>query len=384
MNQAVRQISPPVFDDVWIAKQPILNPSGRVIAHELLFRKGAVEAATVDDDHYSTLSVIERAIDSIGMRGLAGHTDCFLNCSKPFLTSPTVKLLPASKFVLEVLETCPLDEELYEACVELKDAGFRIALDDIVKIRPEIVDFLPVVDIVKIDWINVPASHHEELVSFFRAQGKQILAEKVEDQSALDEAIHAGCDLVQGYFFCRPELLSGKRVPPHIGSLLTVVDLLLAEARLDRIARELQRSPMLAGQLIRLANCAMLPRTKTVSIESIHQALAIAGTDRLLQWCSLLLYIGNLPFDENPLVHQALERADFIVRQLSIVLPHDRRLHTKGRLTGLLSLLHVAHGQEAGIFWSEVDLAQDVRDAIVSHSGILGQALYAAQRMEQS
>jgi len=354
------------------------------MGQELLFRKGAVDTAVVDDDHYSTLSVIERSIASVGMSSLTRDTDCFLNCAKPFLVSPSVKLLPASKFVLEILETSPLDTELYDACRELKEEGFRIALDDVDTIRPGMIEFLPVVDIVKIDWINVPAAHRKDLVNFFRDQGKQILAEKVEDQAALDEAIHLGCDLMQGYYFCRPELVPGKRVPPHVGSLLSVVGLLLAEARLDRVARELQDSPMLVGQLIRLASCAMLPRVKTRSIESIHQALSIAGTDRLLQWCSLLLYTGNLPVEENPLVHQAVERADFIVRQLSIVLPHDRKLHTKGRLTGLLSLLHVAHGQDASSFWCEGEVVPEIRDAIISNSGILGQALRAAQQMERS
>src|SRR5258708_35903895 len=71
--------------------------------------------------------------------------------------------------------------------------------------------FLPSVDIVKIDWPFVERAELPGLVSQFKRAGKVVLAEKIESAEDAEHARQLGCDLLQGYYFAKPQILSGKR-----------------------------------------------------------------------------------------------------------------------------------------------------------------------------
>lgn len=368
----------------YVARQPIVDRAGRMVAYELLYRDGETSAARVDDDFSCTAEVVERTVGAIGLTTVLDGLDGYLNCTADFLHSAVPQILAGRRFVLEILESCELDSQLKKRCDALRAAGLRIALDDIVDITPQIRAFLPVVDIVKLEWPAIDPGKAQTLVRDLKRAGKVVVAEKVDDHRQLQAAMDSGCDLIQGFYFSRPELLQARRAASELPQVLEVLNLLIDDACDQRIVRALSGMPVLVAQLLRLANCSASANSKQTAISSLHHALAIAGTTRLFEWCSLLLYNHRdcEAIGRDPLVALAIQRASFMLSVALQERPSETAFAQTAYLTGMLSLLHVVYGREQAEFAEELPLAQPLRSALAARAGELGQLLSAAETIE--
>jgi c-di-GMP-related signal transduction protein len=371
--------------NVFVARQPIVDRRGRAVAYELLFRNSGTGAERVDDDLLRTAAVVERVLGSIGIEPLLGGKDAFLNCSAEFLYSDYVEVLPAQRFVLEVLESCEFTPGLAERCIELRHAGFRIALDDVREITSAMRAFLPAVDIVKLDWPFIHIDCIGELVAEFKSVGKMVLAEKVEERAECDFALELGCDLMQGYYFAKPAIIAARKSMPPVAAVLRVFHLVTQEAPQAHIARALNDMPLLVVQLLRLANSSSQSRAQTAKVSSVRHALAIAGSRRLLQWCCLLLYANpdGLPVEEDPLALLAERRATFMSIAVAKRNSASGSMQDSAFLTGMLSLLPLACGMDKQSFFDGVAVSDEIKMAILGRTGMLGQLLSAAEHVEQ-
>jgi c-di-GMP-related signal transduction protein len=249
----------------------------------------------------------------------------------------------------------------------------------------EIRGFLPSVDIVKIDWPSVERSVLAELVGQFKRAGKVVLAKKIESTEDAELARQLGCDLLQGYYFAKPQILSGKHAMPPVKAILHVVELVGSDAALGSIAGALRETPLLVAQLLRLANSSEQSNGKTERISSLKQALSIAGSRRLLHWCGLLLYVNRdgLPVADDPLVLLAQRRALFMEEAIEAMEDGSRSLAATAYLTGMLSLLHVAYHMELRSFVEELPVSDSIRVAILGGGGVLGELLSIAEVLER-
>ena len=136
--------------NIFLARQPILDRDQRIVAYELLFRAGNTIGAAVTDDMQATASVIHHAFSEMGVQTVLGAQLGFINVSAEMLLSDMIELLPRAQVVLELLETIHVDDAIIERCRALKQRGFTLALDDFVfdeSYRP----LLMLVDIIKVD-----------------------------------------------------------------------------------------------------------------------------------------------------------------------------------------------------------------------------------------
>ncbi len=366
----------------YVGRQPILDAGGRLVAYELLFRNSSQNDARITDGVISTMAVIGASLGELGLGDVLNGKDCFLNCPDEFFYSPALKLLPPERFVLEVMETSALGPELHCVCNRLREEGFRIALDDVTAYTPDVERMLSAVDIVKVDWKYTVPSERAALCRVFKQAGVLVLAEKVEDWQDFHLALDAGASLFQGYYFSRPEVLSSKAIPPTVGAVLEIMQMLLEDAPYRHVAAALLRIPALLAQLLRLAASGATPSRRTSRFESVDDALLLVGNDRLMQWCALLLYLSHLPDGDDPLAHMATQRAIIMERYIVFHHPKNPRLQRRAHLAGALSLLHVAYQCEAEMFWRGLWLDQEIRDAVLAERGPIGDALMFVRRCE--
>jgi EAL and modified HD-GYP domain-containing signal transduction protein len=259
-------------------------------------------------------------------------------------------------------------------------------LDDVDFYTAEIEGFLPNVDIVKIDWSLIPANARGKVVSRFKEAGKQVLAEKVEHREDFDEALRTGCDLIQGFYFSKPEVLAGREILPSVGFVLRIIQQLLDDAPLNDIVQSLNQAPIVATQLLRLANSGAMPNGRGLQFASLHQALAMVGSAKLLQWCSLVLYANpnGLPSFDDPLLHLAEQRARFMEQTAKQRYLNDAWLNQAAYLTGMLSLLHVPHGVDVLTFLKDLPLDYAIKSAISYRVGYLGELISLAEHWERA
>jgi len=240
-----------------LARQPILDRSQNLCAFELLFRSGnKATGANVADDTLATAQVMLNAFGEMGIANVLGAHKGFINLDAKFLYSDTVELLPRQQVVLELLETVVIDAAVIARCIELKAMGFCLALDDVMELCDQIKPLLGLVDIVKLDLMQIDPARLPRLVKDLKQYPVKLLAEKVEGREQARRCMDMGFDMFQGYYFARPETLSGKRADPSRVALLRILTLMLGDADNEKIVNAFKEHPTLVYNLLRMANSA--------------------------------------------------------------------------------------------------------------------------------
>lgn len=195
--------------NIFLGRQPILDRAGRVVAYELLFRAAAGQTEVdVEDNALATASVVTRAFRQIGIEAVAGSRRAFVNVDAEMLLGGLVETLPQRQVVLEILESVEVDERLLRRCRALKEKGYRFALDDFVGYRETYEPLLDIVDVVKIDVLQLDRVALSALVRRLKLRPVRLLAEKVESREQARLCLAIGIDLFQGYLYGRPAVLA--------------------------------------------------------------------------------------------------------------------------------------------------------------------------------
>ena len=131
------------MQDMFIARQPIVDRKESLVAFELLFRsaRGSVESGVESgavDDTQATAQVLVNAFGEMGIADVLGAHRGFINLDAEFLHSDLIELLPKHQVMLELLETIKIDDSIIARCHELKAKGYSLALDDVVELKDEI------------------------------------------------------------------------------------------------------------------------------------------------------------------------------------------------------------------------------------------------------
>ncbi|TCO69334.1 EAL and HDOD domain-containing protein [Chromatocurvus halotolerans] len=360
----------------FLARQPIFNRQLEVYAYELLFRDSLDNAhgGTVDDDA-STARVIANATE-LGLETLTRGRQAFINLPQRFLEDPELIPLDPSWMVPEILETVILNDACIAGIRRLQERGFCLALDDFV----DTTDFdaiLPLVDIVKLDVLALPEAQWATQIDRLRKHDCQILAEKVETLEAY-ETLHAlGVEYFQGYFFARPKIVEGRQLPPARVTLLqTLARLNDPQSSVEDVHQLVSRDVALSVKALKHVNSAAQGLNR--HIETIREAIVYLGRNTIRRWVSLYLLASTDTGPEENLT-LALQRA----KLCELIADHTGRGNPEACFTaGLYSMLDALMNAPLPDLLRHMNLADDMRAALLSRSGDTGKIIDCAQRLE--
>lgn len=315
----------------FLARQPILNLDRRVIGYELLFRSGWENYFTGSTDS-ATIQMLDNCV-MLGVDNLSQQTLAFINCTREALVDRMVTVLPPATTVLEILETVLPDEDVCLACRELRERGYRLALDDFRSDSPLKV-LLPFASYVKVDFRLSNAAERAEIVAMATGTCTQLLAEKIENQDEFDLARLEGFTLFQGYFFCRPSILVERDLPANWSNYMRLIAELNREPmNMAEVAAIVESEASLCYRLLRLANSAAVPTRKEVT--SAQGAMILVGEARFRTLATLALTATMGRGQPEVLIQLSLERARFCQR-IAPLLGEDPN---EQYLLGLMSLI---------------------------------------------
>lgn len=370
-------------EHIYLGRQPILDREQSVFAYELLFRSGQSAVSNVTDNLLASATVIINTISQIGIDNvLDGHYG-FINVSYDLLMSDMLELLPSERMVLELLETVPIDDRAIARCRELKSKGFTLAIDDY-RYQPGYDALFEIVDYIKFDLMASPPEQVTAAVQQLKRWPKlRFLAEKVEDRDQFAYFHKLGFALFQGYFFAKPMIISGRKTSPDQTVLMRVLGQLLSDVEIEEIERSFKESPNLGLSLLRLVNSVGMGLQSKIG--SLRQALVVLGRRQLMRWVQLLLYSQGSAETSSPLMAMAAVRAK-TMELLCDVHPEARMrqddMRDRAFMTGVLSLVDVVLGMEKAQILDQLNLADDVKQALLQHEGFLGHMLLLMERME--
>jgi EAL and modified HD-GYP domain-containing signal transduction protein len=369
------------LQEIFLGRQPILDRDQRLVAYELLFRSGHVNASEVTDDLQATASVINHAFGEMGIQAVLGPHRGFINVSADMLHSDMIELLPREQVVLELLETIEINGGIVSRCHELRQKGFSLALDDFV-FDEAYLPLLDIVDIVKIDLLLHDPDALRNAVQRLKQWPVKLLAEKVDSTEQAQYCMDLGFDLFQGYYFAKPSILSVKRADPAHLSLMKLLGLVLGDAGTHEIEQAFKQSPGLTYNLMRLVNSVAAGVGKKIG--SVSQAIMVLGRRQLQRWLQLSLFTlqpgSRYP---SPLMQLAASRGKFM-EILAGKENLDRDYRDEAFMTGILSLLDVLLGMPHEEIVAQLNLTENVRMALLRREGDLGRLLLLAEYVEQA
>ena len=374
----------PALQDFFLARQPILNRDQRLVAYELLFRSTADNQAMITGDAVAaTATVIAHASD-LGMEQVVGLQLAFINVDAVALMSDFIGFLPHHRVVLEILETVRPTPALLARISELRQAGFRFALDDVVLDTPDVQQLLPLVDVIKVDIAQLAPDELPRLAQVLAVSRKKLLAEKVETMAQFEQCLALGFDFFQGYYFARPVILSGKRMSASELAILHLLELIQSNADNRELERCIKHDAMIGLNLLRLVNTPAV--SAGVRVDTLGQALLLLGRRQLQRWLQILLYVrpGASAQFTSPLLQLATTRGKLLELMTEKLRPGQHQYADIGFTVGIMSLMDTLFSMQMSEVVSSVRVNSKVSDALLFRHGELGNMLALGEQVEQA
>jgi len=361
---------------VRIGRQGIYDAHRRLIAYELLFRPstGDGDPLPAAASEHATSQVIASTFGTFGLDRIADGKPLFINFTRAFLTGIiTIPVEPAN-VIIELAEQVDVDHELLLGLRELRQAGYRIAVDDY---RGDLnrSALLEVADFVKIRVNQQPSTALPGLVRVGRSLGATLLAAQVEDLETFQHCLGLGFELFQGEYLQRPTVMERRTLSPtQLACVRLLNDLSDPETPVSRIEQLVSIDPGLTLRLLRTANSVASGTLHEVV--SLRQALVLLGPRTLRSWIVLTLLEGGVDQNAGEELWTVLARAHAV----ATLSGDDADLgFTIGLLSGAADLL----GSDPATVAEAAGVGQGARAALLDGEGPSGRALRAVLAHER-
>jgi EAL and modified HD-GYP domain-containing signal transduction protein len=363
--------------NAFIARQPIFNDKLDVLGYELLFRgRGYAADAPIETSERATATVVLNSLTELELKRIVGKKTAWVNVSREFVLGGLAQAIPPRVAGLEISEHELLDDEMIAALRELKRGGYRLALDDF-QCRPGFEPVLGLFDVVKLNMRDLGRERLHETVERLRPYRTLLLANQLATRPDQEFCVGIGCDLFQGDFFCRPTVVATRGISANRLTLLQVVAA-LRDPGLDLadVEQLIARDVALSFRMLRYVNSAFFGLRGDV--RSIGQALALLGIENVRRWATLSV-LASIDDKPTELTVTALIRGRFCElagEQLGIASPAE--LFT----LGLFSVIDGMMDAPMHDVVASLPLADDLREALVSRRGQMGQLLDCVASLE--
>jgi len=360
-------------DQVLYARQPIVNRDLDVYGYELLFR--TEHPSPITDGNFATSQVLLNAFTEGDIEEFMKGGKAFVNFTQQLLLQPPP--FDKESLIIEILEDIEINAEVMAAVESLHQQGFTLALDDYVADSHQ-QPLLPYASIVKLEFPAIPKSKLPGMIDQLQSRKITVLAEKIETQQDFKLCNQLGCDLFQGYFFSKPEIVRGRKIPQSkLAIMKLIAKIQNPRLAIDQIIQTISQDPLLSVKLLQMINSVAFRRPQP--IDSIHMAVMLLGIERI-KTLATLLALSNIDGKPNVLIHVALTRAHMcklMAHQL------DPQAESTFFTVGLFSCLEGFFDQPLKTILSGLPLDEKISDALLKMKGKPGLALNTVLHYER-
>jgi len=362
----------------YVARQPIVDRNKKTVAFELLYRNGKENCFPDVSADFATKSILMDQI-LVHQKKILDGKKGFINFGYDSLIERLPFDFPSKNYVIEILETCEPSDELFNLVVELKKAGYSIALDDYIPTEAWRRFYL-YIDIIKFDITTYSLTEAAQYLKTLAKYDIQFLAEKVETYDEFNSALACGFHLFQGYFFSKPEMIKSKVLDSSLNSKLKLsVALANEELDLNLIETIIASNPGLSLKLLNFVNECSTIRSP---IKSLQQALVYLGQDRVRKFITYAV-LKTLTVDKPDIViTMALQRARFFELVLEVMRLKDQK--ELGYLCGLLSMIDALLDADMSSIVTPLNINESIKSALLGEPGTLNDLIKLTESIESS
>lgn len=366
--------------NVFLARQAIYNRDIKVVAYELLFRNSEknVYDASVNADN-ATIKLMSNC-SAIGLDDITEYKIAYINFTENLILNDYAKFLPKEKIVIEILENIDPTDKVINKMIDLRNEGYRIALDD-VDLNSMYIEFGKLIDIYKIDFIKTNREQREELIKNLRLVNPtaKILAEKVETESDFQEILdNKDYSYYQGYYFSRPIIVAGKDIPIRNNTYFKVMsELTKDDFDVNSIEKTIKLDVGISFKLFKLLNSSAFSFDN--EIKSIKQAIMILGKEELYKWITVVAMSEMESANSDEMTRSNIIRGNFCE---NIAKKINSEHSSECFMAGLFSNLDKYMQKQMDKVVSELPISDLVKEALTKRNNMVGYILTLAESYE--
>lgn len=370
-----------IYDHFFVARQPIFFQNGQIWGYELLFRSGPqFNVADINDQDLATFSVATSGFVR-SQEDLDQTKKISINFTESLLLQEAPHGLPPSVTVIEVLENVLPSQRIVDLLIQYKQEGYLVAIDDF-EGREDIGDMLNIADIIKVDVLNKNAEEVAAICAIIKGNKAIRLAEKVESREMLADLKALGFSLYQGYYFAKPELLSGRKIGSTEISKLRVLQALEdPNVAAQDLEKAIAADPSITYRLLRFLNSAAFGFS--IKISSIRHAVTLLGIKRLKNWLRMVILSDLLGNKTPELYVMALNRGK-LLEELVAEGQLQRENAETLFLFGLLSLMEPMLDTPMVDLVDQLPLPDDIKKGYLDQQTIYNKYLKLLSALEHS
>lgn len=351
-----------------IGRQQILDSKLNTFAYEILFRGKDFDLSIQESAASATKQVITDTILEIGLNELVGPHLAFINFTAQNLLEKTPLDLPKDRIVVEVLENVTVDQDIIRNLRELSSKGYTIALDDF-ELTEQWLPLLEFVDIIKLDIMANSLEETRQLIEKLKPYHLKLLAEKVETHAEFEQLKAWGCELFQGFFFSKPNVIEGKRLGV---SQTATIQLLAAinnpEVTFQEVGSIISQDVTMSYKLLHFINSSSFALAN--KINSIQHAISYLGLKEIRRWVNILA-LSSMSDKPSAVLQTILVRAKMCELLATEIKQNPESYFLMGLLSGLDSILDLPLERAL----TQLPLSNTLANAILHKSGQDGEAL---------
>ena len=363
----------------YIARQPILNLDQETVAIELFFRDGESNSFPgIAPDKATSKIIVDNQL-TLGIEEITGTLPAYINFHSGALINNFPAFLDPKKVVIEILEDVEISQKLLDSCDLLKSKGYTLALGDH-DLDPKWDVFLPYVDIIKINILNVSMLKISSFVRRLQDHKLTFLAEKVETHKEFEQLKMLGFTLFQGYFFAKPEMMKRKNI---LSSKKNIIDLMEHASSIkfdfDAVSEIFSRDLGLTYKLLRFINSPGYGPSKEIS--SLKHALIYIGDIEIKKFLALLVLSDLNENKPDEIIRASLVKAKFC-EEISVI-KKDIQNPPKAFLAGMLSHIDGVLDQQIDSVMGILPVHDDIKRALVKRDNYLAKYLDLSLALEK-
>jgi EAL and modified HD-GYP domain-containing signal transduction protein len=221
--------------------------------------------------------------------------------------------LPPETTVVEMEPMKELPPDFEKALLKVKQRGYTLALNH----------FQPgecsrrqveIADIVFVDVLGKGEDALKTMMDELKGCECQLAAKRVEDDAQFELTKKLGFHLFQGFFFEKPVIVPGRKLPSNKITRLNIYRTLeKGEMDLDELTRNIESDVSISFRLLTFINSLAFGLKYKVS--SIRHAILMLGWQQIKSWLWLVVLSDVMPSDKtSELPYLSSIRAKFLER----------------------------------------------------------------------
>jgi EAL and modified HD-GYP domain-containing signal transduction protein len=270
-----------------------------------------------------------------------------------------------------------MNEKVVERLQQLYAKNYLIAINNVTLDEDKMLEFAKIykeLSYVKINLDKDICSSTKELISKLKSYNIKVVGCKIEDDSHYELAKELGCDMFEGYFFAKPNIIENAKYEASQMNVIKLYNLLINDTNIDEITSEFENNYEITVQLLRYINsCAFHFRSR---ISSVHHILTLVGRQPLSKWLMLMIYAKSLrkTSKQSPLMLMVRNRTELMENILKAVNP-DVKSNALGEayFVGVLSLIDTLFGVKLETVLKDLNVSDEVTNALLKDKGLLGE-----------